>query len=101
MNSENNMENLTDKGLKQIIEDVVKEQLKTGLFTARKLTDNPTDDLQVVNRRYTNLNGAVTSRPTSSVASIGQHYFATDTKIPMTYTGTNWVNGVGSVVAST
>lgn len=80
---------------------VLRESLQAGAFTERKLTDTPTDALSYVNRRYTNLNGTVANRPTSSVATVGQSYFATDTKIPMTYTGTNWVNGVGSVVAST
>lgn len=71
-------ENLSQKnteGLKQIIVQVVAEQLKGSLFTARKLTDNPTDALQVVNRRYVNMNGISANRPTSSV--VGQQYFDT------------------------
>ena len=79
---------------------VVKSYLKSSAFTDRKLTDTPTDNLSVVNRKYVNLNGTVAGRPISSVATTGQQYFATDTNIPMTYNGTNWVNGSGSVVAS-
>lgn len=84
---------------KKAIFKVVGEYLKTSAFTGRKLTDTPTDALQVVNRRYVNLNGTVATRPTSSVATVGQHYFATDTFIPMVFDGSSWRNGVGSVVA--
>ncbi len=91
---------LQSEAFKTAVQDIARGYLKSSAFTDRKLTDNPTDALQVVNRRYANLNGAVTSRPASSVATIGQRFFATDTNIPMTFNGTNWVNGVGSVVAS-
>lgn len=67
-------------------------------FAVHKITDNPTDDLEMVNRKYVNLNGTMAERPTS--ANIGQHYFPTDIGIPMTFNGTNWVNGVGSIIAS-
>lgn len=77
------------------------DRIKTVFsFTARKTTDTPTDRLMYVNKAYVNLNGTVANRPNSSVATVGQSYFATDTNIPMTYKGSNqWVNGVGSVVA--
>lgn len=68
-------------------------------FSARKLTDTPTDDYAVVPRGYVTANGAVTSRPASSVATVGQFFLATDTNIPMWYTAAGWRNGVGSVVA--
>ena len=79
----------------------VDERIKSVIsFTSRKLTDTPTDDLMTVNRKYVNLNGTVASRPSSVAAKVGQGYFATDTSIPMKFNGTNWVNGVGSVVAT-
>ena len=81
------------------IRKLVPEILKTTAFTGRKLTDTPTDSLEVVNRRFVTLNGAVASRPVSSVAVVGQSYFATDTNIPMTYSSSGWRNGVGSIVA--
>ena len=87
------------KVVKEIATQEITEQLKSGLFTSRKLTDTPSDALQVVNRKYVTLNGTVASRPVSSVATIGQSYLATDTSIPMTYTAGGWVNGVGSIVA--
>jgi len=59
----------------------------------------PTDALQVVSRKYTNLSGTVANRPTSSVATVGQKYFATDTNIQMAYNITGWYNGIGSIVA--
>lgn len=81
------------------IRKIVPEMLKGSAFTDRKLTDMPTDALQVVPRKYVTNNGTVANRPVSSVATVGQPYFATDTKIPMTYDTTGWVNGVGSIVA--
>lgn len=89
------MDELTRK-----IKEVIKEEMKSGLFTARKVTDMPTDNLAVTNRKYVNLNGTVANRPNSSIASIGQHYFPTDTRIPLVFDGTNWRDGVGSVAAT-
>ena len=87
--------NLTEK---EVVE-IIKAYFKSGSFTDRKLTDTPTDALSVVNRKYVNLNGVVANRPNSSVATIGQSYFATDTNVPMTFDGTDWRNGSGSIVA--
>ena len=84
------------ESLKRLIRETLREELKSGLFTARKLTDTPTDDLQVVNRKYTNLNG--TTRPTSSVAVLGQRFFDTSVKTLITWDGTTWRNGVGSII---
>ena len=72
----------------------------TSASFQRSITDTPHDAYSIVNRRYVTLNGGVASRPRSSVATIGQPYFATDTAIPMTFDGNNWRNGVGSVVAA-
>ena len=86
--------------LKEEVVDIIKEFDRGSGFTARQVTDTPTDALSVVNRKYTNLNGAVASRPVSSVATVGQKYFATDTNLLMTYNTTGWYNGVGSLVAA-
>lgn len=91
---------MDNNAINKIIDDRIKEQLKSNLFTSRKLTDTPTDNLQVVPRKYVNLNGSVASRPASVAATIGQKYFATDTKQFMIFDGTKWYNGSGSVVAS-
>jgi hypothetical protein len=90
-----------NKLIDERIKKVVPKILKGSAFTDRKLTDTPTDDLQVVPRKYVNLNGVLTNRPNSSVATMGQRYFATDTNVPMTYQRNSsvWVNGIGSVVA--
>lgn len=82
----------------QKITEIIKRYLQTGGFTDRKLTDTPTDDYQVVNRKYVNSHGLLAARPT---AVTGQRYFATDTGIPMVYDGSSWRNGVGSIVAGT
>ena len=97
---ENSMDDKLTKTIEEVALKTIQQYSKTSAFTDRKLTDMPTDALSVVSRRYVTLNGEVADRPNASVATVGQHYFATDTNIPMTYTGTNWVNGVGSVIAS-
>lgn len=91
--------------IQQLIQKEVAQQLKSYRndwgFTDRKVTDTPTDSLAVVNRKYVNLSGTVANRPTSSVATMGQRFFSTDTNIPMSYNANSsvWANGVGSVVA--
>ncbi len=87
-------------GFTEDVQEVISKYDKGVGFTARQVTDTPTDDLSVVNRKYTNLNGAAASRPVSSVATVGQKYFATDTNLLMTYNTTGWYNGVGSIVAA-
>ncbi len=93
---QNQENNLTKEDVLRIVQDY----LKTSAFTDRKLTDTPTDALSVINRQYANLNGVVASRPVSSVATIGQKYFATDTNILMTYNTGGWYNGAASIVAN-
>lgn len=92
------MDELTQK-IDERIRKIVPEILKSSAFTNRKITDTPNDALQVVPRKYVTNNGTVANRPISSVAVVGQPYYATDTGIPMTYSSTGWKNGVGSVVA--
>lgn len=84
--------------MRREIQNVIKSYSHGGAFLDRKITDTPTDSYAVVNRRFVTLNGTLASRPSSAV--VGQHYFATDTNIPMVFDGTNWRNGIGSVVAS-
>lgn len=95
------MDEQDKKYIDERIKKLVPEILKGSAFNMRKVTDTPTDDLQVVPRKYVNMNGSVVSRPISSVATMGQKYFAVDTNIPMTYNRNSsvWVNGVGSTVA--
>ena len=66
----------------------------------KKIGDTPTDNLQLVPRKYVNLNGTVANRPASVLAQIGQQYYATDINVPLFYDGKVWRNGVGSVLAS-
>lgn len=88
-----------NKKIEDMIRKIVPEILKGSAFTDRKITDMPNDSLAVTSRRYVTLNGTVASRPVSSIATVGQPYYATDTNIPMTYTTQGWRNGVGSIVA--
>ena len=96
------MDNETKKYIDERIKNLVPQILKGSAFTDRKLTDTPTDDLQVVPRKYVNMNGSIASRPTSSVAVMGQFYYATDLNsgTPLRYNRISsvWTNGVGSVV---
>lgn len=89
-----------DAKQKKEIEDIVRveirDQLKTELFTARKLTDTPTDALSVVNRKYVNMNGATASRPTGSI--LGQQYFDTSVGKPIYWSGSTWVDATGGAV---
>lgn len=85
--------------LNRKIDERLRRMLNGGGFTAKKITDLPTDALQVVNRKYVTLNATVANRPRSSVATIGQSFYASDTGIPMTYSVEGWRNGVGSIVA--
>ena len=78
---------------------LIRDYMKSSAFTDRKLTDMPTDALSVVNRRYVTLNGALTARPVSSVATVGQRYFDTTNNTPIWYTTAGWRNSVGSIVA--
>lgn len=95
-------QNQTRDNLKKVVKEIaaqeITEQLKSGLFTSRKLTDTPTDSLQVVNRKYVTLNGATASRPTSSV--VGQFYFDTTLAAgngrPVWYGPNGWVDSTGS-----
>ncbi len=84
-----------DERIKKLVPDI----LKGSGFTDRKLGDTPTDNLALVPRKYVTNNGTVANRPLSSVATIGQPYYATDTFIPMTYSAQGWRNGNGSIVA--
>lgn len=94
------MKNQDDELIKLIDERTLKavsEYFKNQGFTQRKLTDTPTDDLQVVNRKYVNIFGSVAGRPQVSV--VGQQYFATDLGYPIFRNSNNaWVSATGSVV---
>lgn len=87
---------MKEEDIKKLIKEMIKQELKSGLFSARKLTDTPTDDLMVTPRRYVNLNGVTSSRPTSSI--VGQQYFDITLGYPIYANGNNWVNSVASVV---
>ena len=89
----------SQKQIDERIRKLVPEILKSSAFSDRKLTDTPTDKNSVVPRGYVTNNGTVANRPVSSVAVVGQPYYATDTFIPMTYSAEGWRNGAGSLVA--
>lgn len=84
------------KLIKGQIEKIVPDYLQSKAFTDRKLTDTPTDDLQVVPRKYVNMYGSVASRPVNSV--VGQQYFDTSIGRPVFRRSDGaWVDGAGSI----
>ncbi len=88
-----------DENLKKQVDErvmkIVDSYLKTSAFTNRKLTDTPTDALQVVPRKYVTMNGPTANRPTSSV--IGQRYFDTTLNQPVWVgNGYAWVDATGN-----
>mgnify|MGYP001563867220 CR=1 FL=1 len=92
--------------LRKIVIEEVRKEVKEGLreeisketsFMARKPTDTPTDDLQVVPRKYVNAYGSIASRPQVSV--VGQQFFSTTDGYPIFRNSNNaWVSATGSVV---
>lgn len=91
-----------DKEQEKQVKTIVAEMLRdydNAAFKKHRTVATPVDSYSVVNRRYVTLNGDVANRPKSSVATVGQPYFANDTSIPMVFNNVDWVNGVGSVVA--
>lgn len=84
----------------QTVIQVVQQYLKSSAFTDRKLTDTPTDNLSVVNRKFVTQNGPTSSRPTSSI--IGMQYFDTTLAAgngkPIYWNGIGWVDATGTFV---
>lgn len=78
---------------------IITKYLQTSGFTSRKLTDTPTDDLQVVPRKYVNMYGTTAQRPIASVASRGQQYFDTTIGRPIYFNPNSsvWTDGAGSI----
>lgn len=83
---------------KQEVIKIAKQILNKSF--SKRIGDTPTDSLQLVNRKYVNLNGTLALRPASVLAILGQQYYATDINIPLFYDGTRWRNGTGSIIAS-
>lgn len=76
---------------------IVEKYLKSSAFVDRKLTDMPTDALQVVPRKYVTLNGVTSARPVTSV--IGQRYFDTSLNKPIWIgNGYAWVDATGTPI---
>lgn len=88
-----------DEAIDQRFKKLMPEYMVGEAFSQRKITDTPTDALSVVNRKYVTMNGALTSRPVSSVATVGQFYFDTTNNVPIWYTTAGWRNSAGSIVA--
>jgi len=79
------------------VKRVIDIYLKNGAFHTRKVTDTPTDDLMVVNRKYVNLYGTTSQRP--SIASKAQQYFDTTINRPIFFNPNSsvWTDAAGSI----
>ena len=86
---------MQDEFEKKVIEIIEKYQ-KGSAFTARKLTDNPVDDLSVVNRKYVTRATTTLLRPTTSV--LGECYFDTTAQKPAWWNGTNYQDATGNII---
>ena len=87
---------MKEEDIKKLIQEEVKIQLKGGLFSARKLTDTPTDGLQVTPRKYVTRNFTTALRPTTSV--LGEFYFDITQNRTVTWNGTFYQDPAGNVV---
>lgn len=85
-------EPITEEKVKQIIQIY----LQSSGFTARKITDTPTDALQAVPRGYVTMNGNTANRPKSSV--VGQSYYDTQIGKPVWWNGTTFKDATGNTV---
>jgi len=96
-----------NKQIDDRIKKFVPEYLKQSAFKNRKLTDMPTDALQVVPRKFVTLNGPTSLRPTGSIT--GQYYFDTTINQAINWSGSEWISdqknlsgvSLSSVVAAT
>lgn len=65
----------------------------------KKVGDTPTDNLQVVNRKFVTMNGPTINRPKGSI--LGQFYFDTSLTAngkPIYWNGSGWVDATGTFV---
>lgn len=85
-----------DNELNKKIDERIKVYMKSEAFTNRKLTDTPTDNLQVVPRKYVTRYSTTALRPTTSV--LGEFYFDTTVSRIATWNGTNYQDPAGNVI---
>lgn len=85
---------MNDKEILNLIDERIKK-LPVG-FTDRKLTDLPTDALQVTSRKFVTLNGTTANRPRGSI--IGQFYFDNTLGRPIWWDGISFVDADGNVI---
>ena len=89
------MPKIEDIELNKNIDERIKKLVPFS-FTDRKLTDIPTDALQVTSRKFVTLNGTTANRPRGSI--LGQFYFDTTLGQPIWWDGTSFVDASGNVI---
>jgi hypothetical protein len=88
---------MNEQDIKKLIQKTIREELQSGLFTAKKITDTPVDALQVVPRKYVTRNSTTALRPTTSV--LGEFYFDTTINKPVWWNGTSYKDAAGNVIS--
>ena len=83
-----------EKRMAEVALKTVQDYNKSSAFTDRKLTDTPSDSLQVVNRKFVTLNGTTALRPPSPVT--GQFYFDSTLGYPIWWNSSAWVKSDGT-----
>ncbi len=105
----------TDPQFKENVQLVVRDYFKSGAFKDRKLTDTPTDDLQVVNKKYSDrnkityssvageyLNGnAQFKLPQYITGTAGEDLLANDAVFVSNFTGDNTILDTAATGADT
>ena len=87
---------ITDDKLNEKILAVVKQYMQSSAFVDRKVTDSPTDALQVIPRKYATRSFTTALRPTTSI--LGESYFDTTVRKPAWWNGTNYQDAAGNVI---
>ena len=76
--------------------ETVKKYLAAEGFQHKIIGDTPTDNNQLVPRKFVTANGATTARPVSPV--IGQFYYDTTIGKPIWWNGTLWKDAQNNTV---
>lgn len=88
--------NMNEAELKKLIEEQIKKVVPVA-FIRRKLTDTPTDDLQITPRKYVTRYSTTALRPRTSV--LGEFYFDTTAGKPVWWRGDAYVDAAGNVIS--
>lgn len=87
---------MEEERIKKLVDARIKEIVPVA-FIRRKLTDTPTDDLQMTPRKYITRYSTTALRPRTSV--MGEFYFDTTVGKPVWWNGTAYADAAGNVIS--